>query len=1352
MLRKIIICLCLLFCCLCDLRAADHPVKYLGIEHGLSNNAVTSIFQDKKGFMWFGTYDGLNRYDGYNFQVFRNRVGDSSSLIGNAVYTIAGDSRDNLWIGGQKGACVLDSLRKNFTSLRFISADANKEEWLRDDIHSIVVNRNDVVLIGTNHRGLIVFDRNTRTGKQIVLPAGMGAAYDATAIETDPSGTLIWIFVQQRGLFLFNLSTQKLSLLNSDIKEGNCLRRASDGNLWLGNERGLFEYNIQANRYSANRIATNSKIVHLKEDKNGLLWIASDGDGLLVMNRTDVKAHAFLASDGSQLINSNAIYAIYEDIEGREWIGTLRGGINTIEAAPDAFQLINFAHSTYKSPATNFILSFAEDRKNNLWIGTDGAGLRYWDREANQYSEYFHSENPGSVSSNFITSIVNDADNTTWVATWLGGINRFDAVKKQFVKYFCYNSVTRALENNIWVLYQDASQRLWAGATNDGSLYLYNKQRDQFELFDNKVRNLQCMAEDRNGNLWGGNYNDLIRIDRINKKHQVYNIGYTIRTIHEDSRKRLWIGTQEGGLLLFDRETGKFQRFTMSEGLSNNTVLRLLEDDKGFLWLSTFNGLSRFDPEKKSFRNYYQSDGLQSNQFSFNAGLALNKGEFAFGGINGFNLFYPDSVQIHSSQPKLFLTGLFIDNAPADDNPRQILPTTADGMQQIKVPFDRAVLSLNFLALDYSSSDRISYAYYLEGWDKSWNYVGNIRTANYSRLQEGNYLFKVKAKSQDGNWGPEATLLQIIVLRPWYRTWWAYTSYVLIFAVAIYLYLLYYRRQERLKYEIKLAHLENEKDKELNEKKLSFFTNISHEFRSPLSLIINPLKDFLARKNEIRNGDDLNIAYRNARRLLSLVDQLLLFRKADSGADILKVSRFDIIHLCNEVYQCFVQQAKNRGMQYDFNTEIDKIELYGDYEKIEIALFNLLSNAFKYTSDGGKIDINVYQEGEVVKILIKDTGCGFEMAESNRIFEKFQQASSVRSQKAGFGIGLYLVKHFVESHKGTISVDSQLNRGTSFIIALPTGTKHLPAQYITDDSGQGHALLDELVEEPELPVPELAEEGRSADETVTEKKTLLIVDDNAEIREYMRQLFGEKYVLFTADNGDTALTMALRHFPDLIISDITMTGIDGIELCARVKKSELLAHIPVILLTAASSSEVKLKGIEGGADDYITKPFDSKLLHARVDTILKNRNRLQRYFFDHITLQESTIKVPAEYRDFLKDCIRVVEENLDTEDFTILKFSKAMGMSRSSLYQKIKNISGQSPNAFIRSIRLRRAAVLIIKENMNVNQAAFQVGIGDARYFREQFTKLFGMTPSDYRKKYRQPFSGEMNLLRPETD
>lgn len=1337
----------------CTVQATDYPVKYLGIEHGLSNNAVTTIYQDKQGFMWFGTYDGLNRYDGYNFQVFRNRVGDTNSLVGNSIYTICGDSKDNIWIGGQKGACLLNYRQQKFTQLKYLPARSALPIWLRDDIHTINAVNNKLVLVGTNHLGLIAFENDNRTGKQIFLPDIATFNYDVTAIEDDSATSTIWIFIQQLGLYKYHAVTGKLELINNSIRVGNCLRRSKNGNMWLGNENGLYEYNPHLNSYSENRMATNSKIVHIREDSKGLLWIASDGDGLLVMERTGLIARPFVSRGGTPVINSNAVYAICEDTDGRKWIGTLRGGVNTIEANPEAFQLVTYKHTPRGNPASDFILSFAEDKHHNVWIGTDGGGLRYWNRKTNTFSEYFYSRQPHSLSSNFITSLVCDS-NKAWVATWFGGINLFNPSTQQFRHYTCFNPVTKAFENNVWVLYIDKQRRLWASATNDGSLYLYNKEDDQFELFDHEIRNLQCLTEDSQGNLWGGNYNSLVRIDPVNRKHRTYNIGYTIRCIHEDRRSRLWIGTQEGGLLLFDRTTGKYQRFTTNEGLANNTVLRMLEDDKGNLWLSTFNGLSRFDPEKMIFRNFSHSDGLQSNQFSFNAALVLSSGEFAFGGIKGFNIFYPDSVHEHISVPKIFLTGLSIDNAQTTEAGKYLSPQSDDEIHVIRVPFNRAVLSLDFLALDYSNADKISYAYYLEGWDKNWNYVNSIRTANYSHLREGEYIFRVKIKSEDGKWSEGKELLQIIVLPPWYRTWWAYSLYIATIALGIYLYVLYSRRQERLKYEIKLAHLENEKDKELNEKKLSFFTHISHEFRTPLSLIINPLKDFIQKKDAGGDSPDLNIAYRNSKRLLSLVDQLLLFRKADSGADMLKISKINIIHLCNEVYQCFVQQARSRRIQYHFNATDEHFEMHGDYEKIEIALFNLLSNAFKFTPDGGTIDFGVYCSGETVTITVSDTGCGIDMADSDRIFKKFQQASGNRSQGTGFGIGLYLVKHFIESHQGNITVNSKLNEGTIFTITLPVGTKNLPDQYITGDLHNRHELLDELKEEtllPENAIPLLyTDQGKSADELITEKKTILIVDDDKEIREYMRHIFEDKHILYMADNGDTGLRMAEQYLPDLIISDINMDGIDGLELCSRVKQSGLLGHIPVILLTAASANDSKLKGIEGGADDYITKPFDSKLLQARVETILKNRNLLQRYFFDSITLQESAIKVPLEYRDFLRRCIKVVEENLDTDDFTIQKFCKVMGMSRSSLYQKVKHISGQSLNAFVRSIRLRRAAVLMIRENMNVNQAAFQVGIGDVRYFREQFVKLFGMMPSDYIKKYRQTFSGDLNLLRPE--
>jgi signal transduction histidine kinase/ligand-binding sensor domain-containing protein/DNA-binding response OmpR family regulator len=1334
------------------------PIRSLGIEDGLSNNAVTCIYQDYRGFMWFGTYDGLNRYDGYNFTIYRNRIGDPQSLVTNSVYSIEGDEQHNLWIGGQKGACIFDPVKSAFTTLSYLPVSEATPNPLRDNVHVIKSIRNGNVLVGTNHTGLLLFEHNARTGTQILLPEWYSDrnSYDVTAIETNQDASSVWVFVQQIGLFLYNTAHRSLQLVNKDIQQANCLSMSKDGKLWLGNEKGLFVYDAQQNRYSDNYISRSCKVVNICEDKNGVLWIATDGSGLFIQEKGASVPRPFTGHDGHSLVNSNAVYSIYEDKEARKWIGTLRGGINIIEASGSAFRQVTFSRQGPESPASNFIFSFCEDAQHNLWIGTDGAGLRYWNRHSNTFTSFRHEQGDDrTISSNFITSIVRDAGDRTWISTWFGGVNRFNPATNSFEHYTCYNPVTRSAENNVWLLYEDSRKNLWASATNDGSLYLFNPSNNSFELYDAQIQNLQCMAEDKNGDLWGGNYTSLIRIGRNGRQHRIYPIGYTIRSLHEDRFGNFWVGTQEGGLLLFDRKTGKYQRFSTNEGLPNNTILRMLEDNNGHLWLSTFNGLSKFNVQNRTCRNFSQLDGLQSNQFSFNAAFALSSGEFAFGGIKGFNIFYPDSVQDVAAMPAIFLTGLSIDGKPAAASAQYITSRTLETIREVKMPYNRAVLSLDFLALAYTGADKISYAYYLEGWDKSWNYVNNIRAANYSRLQEGHYTFHVKVKNPDGKWSEPQVLLNIIVLPPWYRTWWAYTLYIIGALLVIYLYLRYTKRQERLRYEIKLAHLENEKDKELTEKKLSFFTHISHEFRAPLSMIINPLKEIIQQKNTAQDERGLNIVYRNARRLLSLVDQLLLFRKADSGADTLKISRVDIVHLCHEVFQCFVQQAKAKNIHYHFTAPAEPVEIYADHEKLEIVLFNLLSNAFKFTPDGGAIECHVAETAKTVVASISDTGCGIDQADIHRIFEKFQQA--VRAPKTGFGIGLYLAKHFIESHKGAIAVKSVPQKGTTFTITLQKGMAHLPAHYTTEEAGASHQLLEELIEDEALPIADQkvslhATQGRHAEELITDKKTILVVDDNPEIRNYLEHIFREQYVLFTAENGLKGLEMATQHLPDIIISDINMDGLDGLELCRKIKRSEVLGHIPVILLTAASSTDTQLKGIEGGADDYITKPFDTQLLQARVGTILKNRNLLQRYFFDSITLQESAIKVPTEYRDFLKKCIQVVEENMDAENFTIQQFSKLMGMSRSALYNKVKHISGQSLNAFVRSIRLRRAAVLMIKEQLNVNQAAFQVGIGDVRYFREQFVKLFGMTPSDYIKKYRQSFNGDLSLLKTEED
>ena len=1370
-MRKVALWLTAFFLLPASLLAVDPPVRTIGIENGLSNNAVTGVYQDYRGFMWFTTYDGLNKYDGNTFTVFRNRIGDSTSLRGNEVYTISGDAAHNLWIGGRNGISIYHPESNLFSAARYIDPVDHKLHIVSAAVSNIITSPGGDVLVATEWPGLLVFEKGNPIGRPVPLYDGGTAigGYPVSSVKVNKVDGAVWLFVLNHGLC--RLVDGKVMVINREMRQGNCLEPAPAvvppvvgqsgqremGGLWLGNDNGLYRYDIARDQWSENVVDGNFKISNLCMDGAGVLWIASDGKGVWWKGVQEEKARPFLSSEGKPLVNSSAVYSICEDKQGRKWIGTLRGGINIVEARPNPIRAIVYKGEKASSPNDNFILSFCEDPDHNVWIGTDGGGLRYWRRTANAYTVYTHdAADSRSVGGNFITGVVCDTRGDIWVSAWYGGISRLNKPGGGFRHYACYNPNTNMDENRVWLLYEDGRKHLWASTSNDGTLYVLNRETDRFELFDKSIVNIQCLAEDMHGELWGGNYSSLIRIDREGRQHRRYELGYTVRCIHEDRTGKFWVGTQGGGLLLFDREKGSWRRFADADGLHSNTILRILEDGKGNLWMSTFNGLIRMDEGTGKFRNFSLSDGLQSNQFSFNAAVALQSGEFLFGGIKGFNLFYPDSVYEQAQAPEIFLTGVRMADKPVEANSSFVTGRSLEDIHEITVPYDRTALALDFVGLEYSAPDKIQYAYYLEGWDNHWNYSNTVKTATYTRLQEGVYHFKIKSTDVSGRWGAEKELLSIVVLPPWYRSWWAYLIYVLLLAGAGGLYLRYTKQQERLRYEIKLAHLENEKDKELNEKKLQFFTNVSHEFRTPLTLIINPLKEVLQHGEKTGMDKELVPAYRNARRLLSLVDQLLLFRKADSGSDSLKVTLLNIVELGNEVFQCFAQQAKAKHIDYQYISGDVPVWIHGDWEKIEIALFNLLSNAFKFTPDGGSISLSIKQEGErSVVVVVEDSGSGIAEADSGRIFKKFQQAASAGSgtPKTGFGIGLYLVKHFIEQHKGEVRCYSKVGEGTRFTIYLNKDAVEPSVAAMRPEEKMQQGLLEELAEGDDLPVAEevLAapmDGGKMAEEVVTDKKSILLIDDNTEIRQYLHRLFSSKYLLYTADNGTDGFRLAEEHIPDLIISDINMAGMDGIELCTKIKQSPYMGHIPVILLTAATTSEIKLKGIEGGADDYFTKPFDSEHLLARVEALLKSRNVLQRYFLDSITLKESTVKVPKEYQDFLRKCITVIEENIDNEEFTMKKFSKAMGMSHSRLNQKVKTISGQRLNAFIRSIRLRRAAVLMLTENINVSQAAFQVGISDTRYFREQFVGIFGITPSEYIKKYRQSFNQQLNIIR----
>ena len=1367
-----------------DTSFAGHPVSaWLGIDQGLSNNFVRCIYQDKNGFMWFGTYDGLNRYDGYEFKIFRNNFKNNRSLINNWINAIGEDAKGNLWIGTRQGACVYQSLSNNFSFLYYYTPEKRLEQ-LKSVINDIETDLQGNMFVATADKGLLLFPKGENRASGIPLENDANSSYDVTSVKT-VNGKNVWLFVSNKGLYFYDYKTNKVKLVNATIKSANCIE-AANGYLWIGTNDGLLRYNIASNSFDkvyneANKKLNYNTVAGITVGKNNELWIATNGGGVVILNTATDEAGFISNTREPNSLSSNAVYSIWIDKQSRKWIGTLRGGINVIDPNKERFQNVVSNPATTNTLISNYILSFYEAPNNDLWIGTDGGGLSIWNRRLNSFTNYRHdSGDPYSLSDNFVTDIQSDFQNNLWITTYRGGVNRFNNGRFEHFNCVDANNTSLTLHPIGPNLLEDAEKNLWLSAQQYG-LFKLNRQKNVFELFDDRLKDLYVLREDRNNVFWGGGINYLVQIDKAGKKHVSYFIGKPVSVIMEDRSGNFWVGTEGGGLILFDRKQGKIiARYTTDEGLCSNSILTILEDAEGNLWMSTFNGLARFNPANKTFKNYYQGDGLQSNQFNYHAALKLRSGEFVFGGIKGFSLFRPESIGAANSNPKIFLTDVKVANTSPEADSTLEIQTRSNRIKLIKIPYNKAVLSFEFAALEYSAPDKIEYAYYMQGSDKDWVYCGNSRKVVYSHLSEGRYTFRVKSSNAEGQWNKEEVQIGIIVLPPWYRTWWAYLLYTVMIGAAVYFYLQYRAKQTRLQYEVKIAKLNaenersekerslaelavekaelekeraerekehaerekerilNEKEREINEKKISFFTNISHEFRTPLTLIINPVKELLEKNvSEQKDKGELNIVYRNARRMLSLVDQLLLFRKAESGLDKIKPSKLNLHNLAHEVYLCFIQQAKTQRISYIFDCANKDLEIYADREKLEIILYNLLSNALKYTPAQGSISLSIVEGIEDVVIKVEDNGSGIPPETGDKLFDKFYKAERTKtSSKAGFGIGLFLVKNFTEQHQGTISYQSEEGRGTTFTLKLQKGKEHFGADVIVSEAEAAPQLLEALKAEPEIGENDAG--GEPLTELVSEKQSILIIDDDESIRQYLVRLFKDTYIIYQAENGEAGADMAQKYLPDLIISDIHMKEMNGIELCRAVKENEQLSHIPVILLTGATSDELKLQGVEGGADDYIVKPFDSKLLAARVTTLLKNRNTLQKYFYNEVTLSKNDFKVSAEYKEFLNKCISIVEKHLNDKNFSVQTLLNEMGMSHSNLLRKVKSVSGQPVNIFIRSIRLRKAAELFINTDYSIKETAYTVGIRDIKYFREQFNKLFGMNPSDYVKKYRK--------------
>ncbi|MDN5284896.1 MAG: response regulator [Mucilaginibacter sp.] len=1364
----------------------NKTLKY-SLKDGLSFGIVNSITQDNKGFIWFATSDGLNRFDGNTFKVFKSRQDDASTLASNYIQKIFTDQNGYIWVSSRNGLSRLDTRTENFTHYKFTA-----DHTVKNDVTDIIQSHSGNLWVSSYGLGFSYFNIQTAQFINYNHASLPQLSSDRVLTLLEDSQGLLWLGTQDAGINVFkqksgiiaeklNFTPQLKGIPQSRI---NDIMEDHFHNIWIATSNGLIHYNRQSNKFSwlqTNQPDIKSKrYISLIEDSNKQLLVGLQDGGLYKValgsspnyDPQSFSLNPVTGNDG-YYVTQRSVQTLYLDKDKNIWVGTYGDGVYMISSVKEKFTKIQKKKFEPTGESLVRFYGMCQDKDGFLWFGTDGDGIFKTRPDGSPVKQYKADGHTGSITDNAILSGYADSDDHIWFGTYAKGLFLYNKSTDSFTN-FAHNAANNKSigGNDVRVIYRDSHKNLWVG-TNGGGLSLFNDIDKTFTNYTPANSNIssydvRAITEDEKGDLWIGTYGGAL--DHYNSAQKKFTRFFTpadekanlpgavIFSLYADEQNQLWMGTEGDGLIVYNFKSKTFKKFTEKNGLANNTVYAIKEAGNGAIWLSTNKGLSSIDTRTGKIRNYDQSDGLQGGQFNVGSVIFDPQNKLMyFGGTEGLNIFAPDKVSQSYYKPEIIITGLQIFGKQvevgAQDKNGTVLPQAINAIKQITLQADQSVFSIQYVSLNYAYPRKGIFAYKLEGLDNSWNYVGNQRSATYRYLEPGDYVFKVKASNQDGIWFDNYATLQIKIMPPWYKTWWAYLCYIAALALLIYYYILYRTNQSKLKYDIKIAQLSAEKDKELNERKLSFFTNISHEFRTPLTLIINPVKDMLFGPAEkAADASNLHIIYRNARRLLSLVDQLLLFRKAESDTDRLKIVRLNIVSLCREVFLCFSHQARTKNIQFDFFSETEAIEIFADREKMEIALFNLISNALKFTPEHGTVSCTITDTDQNINIEIKDTGCGIAEGTGDQLFNRFYQVQSTAPATGGFGIGLYLVKVFIDNHKGNISYKSKLGQGTAFIISLLKGKEHFGLQFVFEDIAESSVFLDELIENRDEPIAGNETNNRiiakNTDALSSDTKTMLLIDDNPQIREYLKQIFINDFEVFEADNGTDGLDLVYHLVPDIIISDVMMQGLSGIELCNRVKEDPLLNHIPVILLTASSSPEIKLKGIEGGADDYISKPFEKEILIARVNGILKSRNNLQKYFYNEITLKSNDLKISQEYKEFLEKCLKIVEQHLADPDFSIKTLAAEIGMSHSNLYKRIKSISGQSANSFIRFIRLRKAAEIFLTTDSTVYETAYKVGLNDLKYFREQFHKLFGLNPSDYIKKYRKPFHNSYNVNR----
>ena len=1324
--------------------AQSYQFKHLEVSDGLSNNSVNTICKDRDGFMWFGTTTGLNRYDGYTFKIYQHAENDPGSLPDNYITDIVEMPDGRFWVNTGRGYVLFDKEQDCFITdvtgfMKNLESGGVPEQ--------VFVDREGNTCLSVAGEGCY---RYKEGGKRLFFSYVEHSLpeHGVTQIAECSDGLLL---IYNTGLLVcLDRATLAIKWQSDEIKKyipaGKTIEFSlfvdRDNCIWAYSLMGIWAYDCGTKSWRTDLTAIWSSrpdvIIHaVAQDIEGRIWVGKDYDGIDVLEKETGKVTSLVAhDDNGRSLPHNTIYDLYADRDGIMWVGTYKKGVSYYSESIFKFNMYEWGDITCIEQAD----------ENRLWLGTNDHGILLWNRSTGK-AEPFWRDAEGQLP-NPVVSMLKSKDGKLWVGTFNGGLYCMNGSQIRSYKEGVGNALA---SNNVWALVEDDKGRIWI-ASLGGGLQCLEPVSGTFEtytssnsaLLENNVTSL-CWVD--NNTLFFGTANQGVgmmdmRTREIKKiQGQSGNVKLSndaVNHVYKDSRGLVWIATREG-LNVYDTRRHVFLDLSPVAEAKGNFIAAITEDQERNMWVSTSRKVIRVtvaSDGKGSYlfdsRAYNSEDGLQNCDFNQRSIKTLHNGIIAIGGLYGVNVFAPDHIRYNKMLPNVMFTGLSLfDEAVKVGQSyggRVLIEKELNDVENVEFDYKQNIFSVSFASDNYNLPEKTQYMYKLEGFNNDWLTLPvGVHNVTFTNLAPGKYVLRVKAINSDGYVGIKEATLGIVVNPPFWMSWWAYLLYAV--GLVIVLFLARYRMLKREREKFHLQQIENEvaKNEEINNMKFRFFTNVSHELRTPLTLIISPLEGMLKETTDELQSTRLQLMYRNAQRLLHLVNQLLDFRKGEMSTHQLSLSEGDIISYVHSVCNSFLLMADKKHIQFSFFSGIDTFSMAFDADKVGKIVMNLLSNAFKFTPEGGRVTVmieHVAGTPDILEIKIADTGIGISDVDKEHIFERFYQAGHKGVEETtGNGIGLSLVRDFVTLHEGEVKVFDNIGMGSVFVIQFPV--KHVETQV-------------QLPEETGMPAgdeedKEMKEEAREE----TERKNfplLLIVDDNEDFRIFMRYSLELQYRVKLAVNGKEAWEMMQEELPDLVISDVMMPQMDGNELCRLIKQDKRTAHIPVILLTARQNTEAKLEGLQTGADDYVTKPFNMTILVLRIRKLIE-LSRYHRVTQGMIDPAPSEIVITSLDEKLIEKAIKYVEDNMSRTELSVEELSRELGMSRVHLYKKLLQITGKTPIEFIRVIRLKRAAQLLRESQLHVSEVAFEVGFNNPKYFSRYFKDEFGVLPSVYQEK-----------------